>query len=134
MVDIAPEDHDPANWKSWLEDDNGNLNEDELPWYGRRDESPNYGPDAPPAAQVEAARRFVSHWLNEDGHGFVIPGGEWGVSLKHWLHILVARPAVDAQRPQEAAATHRSQDVGTEVAEGFSRADLAPLTTDGEAD
>lgn len=104
MVHIAPEDHDPANWKSWLEDGDGKLNEEELPWYGISDDSPSYGPDAPPAAQIEAARRFVSHWLNEDAHEFVIPGGEWGRSLMHWLHILVARPAEDGRNPEPASA------------------------------
>jgi len=104
MVDIAPEDHHASNWKSWLEDKDGNFDEEELPWYGHGEDSPQYGPGVPPAAQTEAARRFVSSWLNEDGHGFVIPGSEWGLSLKHWLHILVARPAEDGRAPDPTTA------------------------------
>lgn len=104
MVDIAPEDHHASNWKTWLEDGEGNFNEEELPWYGTTDESPSYGRNIPSAAQTEAARRFVSHWLNEDNHGFIIPGNEWGVSLKHWLNVLVARPAEDGRVPDPSTA------------------------------
>lgn len=86
----AAEDSSAANWRSALENDEGSYDESELPWYG--DGSPRYSEPSTPA-QIEAARRFVSHWLEGDNHGFIIPGNEWGRSLKHWLHMLVATPA-----------------------------------------
>lgn len=95
-IPAAPTGDDSANnWLSALESPGGVMPEaSELFWYG--DHSPNYG-DEPTPAQTEAARRFVNHWLERDGHGFIIPGSEWGLSLKHWLHILVARPAPGAE-------------------------------------
>lgn len=79
-----------ANWKSALADNSGSFDGEELVWYDA--ESPSYSGNPTPA-QTEAARRFVSNWLNSDAHGFVIPGDEWGKSLYHWLNILVAREA-----------------------------------------
>lgn len=89
-VEAAAGDSSAANWRSALENDEGYYDESELPWYG--DGSPSYRSNPTPA-QIEAARRFVSHWLEGDNHGFIIPGSEWGRSLKHWLHMLVATPA-----------------------------------------
>jgi hypothetical protein len=89
MVAIAED--SAKNWKSALENNQGDFDETELLWYS--EESPQYGPDEPTPAQIEAGRRFVSEWLNVDSQGFVIPGTEWGRSLLHWLNILVARPA-----------------------------------------
>lgn len=85
------EDNSAANWKSALENNEGHFDESELVWY--EEKSPEYGPGEPTPAQIEAARRFVSQWLNVDNHGLVIPGSEWGKSLLHWLNILAARPA-----------------------------------------
>lgn len=85
------EDVSAANWKSALENHQGFIDESELVWYDEK--SPQYGPGEPTPAQIEAARRFVSQWLNVDNHGFAIPGTEWGRSLWHWLNILTARPA-----------------------------------------
>lgn len=86
----AAEDSSASNWRSALEAEDGSFDESELGWYGQ--DSPIYSGEPTPA-QTEAARRFVSHWLEADGHGFIIPGTEWGQSLKHWLNILVSRPA-----------------------------------------
>lgn len=44
----------------------------------------------PSAAQVEAARRFVTRWLHYNDPEFTIPGSEWGQSLVHWIQTLVA--------------------------------------------
>lgn len=85
------EDDSADNWQSALENAQGVFDESELVWY--EEKSPKYGPGEPTPAQIEAARRFVSQWLNVDSHGFVIPGNEWGKSLLHWLNILVAREA-----------------------------------------
>lgn len=95
-IPAAPAGDDSAkNWLSALEAPDGTMPEAlELFWYSET--SPNYG-RGPTPAQIEAARRFVSHWLEGDNHGFIIPGSEWGLSLKHWLHILVARNAPDAE-------------------------------------
>jgi hypothetical protein len=85
------EDNSAANWQSALENHEGFFDQSELIWYEAK--SPEYGPGEPTPAQTEAARRFVSQWLNVDNHGFIIPGNEWGKSLLHWLNILTARPA-----------------------------------------
>lgn len=74
-------------WEQSLVNNDGFFNPDELVWYD--EESPIY--PVATAAQTEAARRFVSHWLNHENQGFIIPNSEWGLSLKHWLHILVAQ-------------------------------------------
>ena len=95
-IPAAPAGDDSAkNWLSALEAEDGTMPAaSELVWYG--DHSPNYG-EGPTPAQIEAARRFVSHWLEGDNHGFIIPGSEWGQSLKHWLHMLVGHPAPGAE-------------------------------------
>lgn len=105
-VEAAAEDNSAANWKSALENDAGYYDEGELPWYG--DGSPSYGSNPTPA-QIEAARRFVSHWLEGDSHGFIVPGSEWGHSLKHWLHVLVATPAPGGE---DLPSTDRPDRVG----------------------
>ena len=79
------------NWPSALENEEGYFDESELFWYAAT--SPRYVLDELTPAQIEAARRFVSHWLESNSQGFLIPDSEWGRSLKHWLHVLVARPA-----------------------------------------
>ncbi len=94
MVRYEPtleEDGSAANWKAAIASPADDLvDESELAWYDET--SPRSG-GAPEPASIEAARRFVSHWLEGDNHEFIIPGTEWGRSLKHWLHILVASPA-----------------------------------------
>lgn len=87
-----------TNWKSALADNSGSFNGEELVWYDA--ESPRYSGDPTPE-QTEAARRFVSNWLNTDAYGFVIPGDEWGKSLYHWLNILVAREAEGSQEAEQ---------------------------------
>lgn len=70
-------------WKEWV------PKVDDESWYSET--NPEYGGKLPIAQeQTEAARRFVSQWLESDAHGFVIPGDEWGLSLKHWINHLVA--------------------------------------------
>lgn len=100
MPELDPtEDNSANNWVSALENNEGHIDESELVWYDS--ETPVYHGNPTPA-QVEAARRFVSQWLNTDAKGFVIPGSEWGRSLKHWLHILVAQPAPETtQEPED---------------------------------
>jgi hypothetical protein len=90
----AAEDDSANNWKSALESEAGDYDETELVWYSSQ--TPEY-PSEPTPAQTEAARRFVSHWLEGDNHGFIIPGSEWGRSMKHWMHILVRRSAPGAE-------------------------------------
>ena len=106
-VEAAAEIDSAANWRSALEDNEGHFDESELPWYG--DGSPRYR-GHPTPAQIEAARRFVSHWLESDSHGFVIPGSEWGRSLKHWLTMLVATPAPGGQ---DLPSTDRPESPGS---------------------
>lgn len=80
------------NWESALVNNAGFFIKEELVWYDA--ESPKYSGDPTPA-QTEAARRFVSNWLNHENQGFIIPDSEWGKSLYHWLNVLVAREAAD---------------------------------------
>lgn len=58
-------------------------------WYGE-DENPVYRTSLSRADELSSsedtdqlvlARRFISHWLENDNHGFVIPGTEWGKEL-----------------------------------------------------
>lgn len=86
----GPVENSAADWQSAIKDGFGSIPKGELAWYGGG--SPRYA-KVPEPAQIEAARRFLSHWLESDNHGFIIPDSEWGKSLKHWLHILVATPA-----------------------------------------
>lgn len=92
LEEAPAEDVSAANWKSALENPAGQIDESELIWY--EEESPNYSQPTP--AQTEAARRFVSQWLEKDNHGFQIPGDEWGKSLLHWLRVLTARDAPES--------------------------------------
>lgn len=90
-VEITKSNVDSAtNWESALPNNAGLFIKEELVWYDA--ESPKYSGEPTPA-QIEAARRFVSNWLNHENHGFIIPASEWGKSLYHWLNILVAREA-----------------------------------------
>lgn len=89
LEEALPEDVSAANWKSALESPTGQIDESELIWY--EEESPTYSQPTP--AQTEAARRFVTQWLEKDNHDFQIPGNEWGKSLLHWLRVLTARDA-----------------------------------------
>lgn len=100
----AGEEDSAANWQSALEDNAGNFDQSELPWYGDG-QSPSYSREPTPA-QTEAARRFVSNWLEHDNQGFAIPGSEWGRSLKHWLSVLVARTAEDVETIEIADSNH----------------------------
>lgn len=78
-----------GQWREALESNDGSFDEKEIIWYDVT--SPTYSQPTP--AQTEAARRFVSHWLNSDDQDFVIPSNEWGKSLYHWINVLVAREA-----------------------------------------
>jgi len=70
-------------WEDWVPE------EDDKEWYSSH--NPSYsGEQSIEDTKTEAARRFVSHWLSEDSHGFRIPGDEWGQSLLHWINHLVA--------------------------------------------
>lgn len=104
----AVEDNSAANWQSALENNQGVFDESELVWYEAK--SPEYGPGEPTPAQIEAARRFVSQWLNVDNHGFIIPGNEWGKSLLHWLNILAARPAPGANAESKSDNDSKTSD------------------------
>lgn len=89
MVDESTNDS-ASNWESALVNNSGEFNQDEIVWYDKK--SPKYSGEPTPA-QIEAARRFVSRWLNTENQGFIIPSSEWGRSLYHWLNILVASEA-----------------------------------------
>jgi len=95
----APEEprfHGATGWQAWVPEI------DDLEWYA--DTPAVYaGPEAAsgtdrPEDQLEAARRFIKGWLNGNAHGFVIPGGEWGRSLKHWLETLLSHTSPLSER------------------------------------
>lgn len=73
---------DSDGWKSYAEDDPAE-------WYSK-EQAEFSGEWKLDSDELEAARRFVSRWLLEDAHGFVIPGSEWGRTLKHWLGVMLA--------------------------------------------
>lgn len=80
--------HAETGWKSWV------PAIDEIEWYPDLTvisvKRPAVTEDGLAADELEAARRFVQHWLWNDSHGFVIPGDEWGKSLLNWLRVLMS--------------------------------------------
>jgi hypothetical protein len=64
--------------------------------------SPGTGITAPTTAKDPLPLR----WLEGDSHGFIIPGSEWGQSLKHWIHMLVGRPAPGAELIVDPPRSH----------------------------
>lgn len=85
-----------ANWRAAMEEfeGNGDAGNEAAFWYSP--DSPIYS-EEPTPAELEAARRFIAKWLQGDNHGFIIPGTEWGLSLKGWLNVLIANPLPGAE-------------------------------------
>lgn len=69
-------------------------------------------PEPYTAAEIESARRFLSQWLSEDSHGFVIPDSEWGRSLLGHLHNLVGATGEARVRGEAVDPAHLGQRSG----------------------
>lgn len=93
--DMGRSESPESDWRHWLsESDLESWFATDTPQYdGERDK-----------AQLEAARRFVAHWLEEDANGFVIPGGDWGRSLMHWLRVMLAATQAEEKSPKPVTA------------------------------
>lgn len=114
-VEAAAEDSSAANWRQAMEEfeSQGDAGEAAAFWYSP--DSPQYADESTPA-ELEAARRFIAKWLRGDNHGFIIPGTEWGKSLKGWLNVLIANPLPGA----EEMVDEPSPTISEKYAQGIS--------------
>lgn len=69
-----------TKWEHWV------PNEDDPSWY---DDGPGAYLGSPDPLQLQAAKKFVQNWREIDNHGLKIPNTPWGLSLMHWVRVLI---------------------------------------------